>query len=306
MGVMMPNRLKDRVAVVTGAGRGIGRAIALAMADEGAKVVVNDYGVDVDGSKPSKDPTERVVREIKDKGGMSVANYDTVATLDGAKNIIGTTISNFGRIDILVNNAGIIRNRMIFNMTQQEWTDVICVGLKGYFACTKFASAFMREQRSGRIINMTSDAGLIGTSGGANYSAATMGVTGLTKAVAMELGRYGVTVNAVSPLADTRMLKSIPESTERIKNSRRISGANLSRGCGIPEDIAAFVIYLASDEASDVNGQIFSVTGGRVSLYSYPSVLRAVRKSGMWTVDELEEIFGSTFVSELVNPAPSH
>ena len=300
----MPNGIKDRVAVITGAGRGIGRAIALAMAGEGAKVVVNDHGVNVDGSNPSKEPADRVVQEIRDKGGISLANYDTVATMDGAENIIKTTVTNFGRVDILVNNAGIIRNRMIFNMTPQEWDDVIRVGLKGCFACMKFASALMREQRSGRIINMTSEAGVIGTSGGANHSAAAMGVTGFTKAVAMELGRYGVTVNAVSPLADTRMLESISESAGKIKNSRGILGANLSRGCGLPEDIAAFVTYLASDEASDVNGQIFFVTGGQVSLYANPSISKASRKDGMWTPDELEELFRSTFASELVNPAP--
>jgi NAD(P)-dependent dehydrogenase (short-subunit alcohol dehydrogenase family) len=302
----MPNRLKDRVAVVTGAGRGIGRAISLAMAGEGAKVVVNDYGVNLDGSNPSKEPADRVVQEIKARGGISLANHDTVATMDGAEKIIKTAVTNFGRIDILVNNAGIIRNRMIFNMTQQEWDDVIGVGLKGYFACTKFASRFMREQRSGKIINMTSDAGVIGTSGGANYSAATMGVTGFTKAVAMELGRYGVTVNAVSPLADTRMLESVPESAEKIRYSRGILGANLSRGCGLPEDIAAFVTYLASDEASDVNGQIFFVTGGQVSLYTNPSISKASRKDGIWTPDELEELFRSTFAYELINPAPPH
>jgi NAD(P)-dependent dehydrogenase (short-subunit alcohol dehydrogenase family) len=302
----MPNRLKDRVAVITGAGRGIGRAIALAMAGEGAKVVVNDYGVNVDGSNPSKEPADRVVQEIKHKGEISLANYDTVATMDGAENIIKMTVTNFGRVDILVNNAGIIRNRMIFNMTPEEWDDVIRVGLKGYFACTKFASPLMREQRSGRIINITSEAGVIGTSGGANYNAATMGVTGFTKAVAMELGRYGVTVNAVSPLADTRMLESISESADKIKNSRGILGANLSRGCGLPEDIAAFVTYLASDEASDVNGQIFFVTGGQVSLYTNPSISKASRKYGIWTPDELEELFRSTFASDLVNPAPPY
>jgi NAD(P)-dependent dehydrogenase (short-subunit alcohol dehydrogenase family) len=304
--MIMPNRLKDRVAVVTGAGRGIGRAISLAMAGEGAKVVVNDYGVNLNGSNPSKEPADRVVQEIKARGGISLANHDTVATMDGAEKIIRTAVTNFGRIDILVNNAGIIRNRMIFNMTQQEWDDVTRVNLKGYFACTKFASALMREQRGGRIINMTSDAGVIGTSGGANYSAATMGVTGFTKGVAMELGRYGVTVNAVSPLADTRMLESIPESAEKIRYSRGILGANLSQGYGLPDDIASFVIYLASDEASDVNGQIFFVTGGQVSLYTNPSILKASRKDGIWTPDELEELFRSTFASELVNPAPPH
>ena len=200
----MGDRLKGKVAVVTGAGRGLGRCHALALAAEGAKVVINDLGGAVDGTGADKSPADEVVAEIKKMGGEAVANYDSVATMEGGEKIIKAAIDNFGRLDILVNNAGVLRDRMIFNMTEEEWDTVISVHLKGHFACTKHACIIFRQQRSGRIINTSSEAGL-GNMGQANYSAAKEGIVGFTRTVARDMGRYGVTCNAIRPRAATRM-----------------------------------------------------------------------------------------------------
>ncbi|MCH7522933.1 MAG: SDR family NAD(P)-dependent oxidoreductase, partial [Chloroflexi bacterium] len=203
--------LEGKVAIVTGAGRGIGKALALQMAEEGASVVVNDAGVGPDGVGHDNGPAEQVVAEIKDKGLTAVANYDSVATMDGGDSIIKTALDSFGRLDILVNNAGILRDRMIFNMSEQEWDDVIAVHLKGHFACIKPAAVLMRQQRYGRIINFSSESGLWGNAGQANYGAAKSGIAGLTRVVARDMGRYGVTCNAIAPRAMTRLTATIPQ-----------------------------------------------------------------------------------------------
>ena len=195
--------LEDKVAVITGAGRGIGRSIALMMAEEGAKVVVNDPGVGPDGAGTDDGPADQVLAEITKAGGTAAANHDTVATADGGEAIIKTAVDKFGRIDILVNNAGILRDRMIFNMSEDEWDTVIAVHLKGHFNCTKPASVLMRQQRYGRIINYSSESGLWGNAGQANYGAAKSEIAGFTRVVARELGRYGVTCNALAPPAAT-------------------------------------------------------------------------------------------------------
>ncbi|MEX0749256.1 MAG: SDR family NAD(P)-dependent oxidoreductase, partial [Dehalococcoidia bacterium] len=197
--------LEGRVAVVTGSGRGIGRGIAMLFAREGAKVVVNDPGGNVDGTGHDNGPADQVVAEIKGECGTAVASYDSVADADGGEAIIKTAVDTFERIDILVNNAGILRDRMIFNMSEQEWDDVIDVHLKGHYNCTRPASILMRQQRFGRLINFSSGSGLIGNPGQANYGAAKSGVAGFTRVVAKDLGRYGVTCNAIAPAAATRM-----------------------------------------------------------------------------------------------------
>ena len=276
----MGDLLKDKVGIVTGSGRGIGRGVAMLMAAEGAKMVVNDLGGAVDGSGNSSSPADDVVDEIKAAGGDAVANYDSVSTMEGGENIVKTAIDNFGKLDIVVTPAGILRDRMVFNMTEQEWDDVIAVHLKGTFTVTKFACILFRQQRSGNIITFSSTSGLYGNSGQANYGAAKDGIAGYTRAIARDMGRYGVRVNSISPGANSRMTATVPQSARDIRASSGISGAarqqpklELRRE---PEDIAPFVTWLASDKADGVNGQVFHVTGGEVSLMNNPEVARTI------------------------------
>jgi NAD(P)-dependent dehydrogenase (short-subunit alcohol dehydrogenase family) len=224
--------LEGKVAVVTGSGRGIGRGVAMLMAAEGAKVVVNDPGVAVDGTGHDNGPAAEVVAEIKAKGGTAVPNFDTVATLEGGENIIKTALDNFGRIDILVNVAGILRDRMIFNMPKEDWDAVIAVHLKGHFNTIKPASILMRQQRWGRIINFSSTSGLTGNAGQANYGAAKAGIAGLTRVVARDLGRYGVTCNAIAPGAATRMTATVPQAARDLRARAGIQGAGAAPAGG--------------------------------------------------------------------------
>ena len=306
----MANRLKDRVAIVTGAGRGIGRGIALALAGEGASVVVNDYGVAVDGSQPSEGPAKDVADEVVAAGGQAVPNFDTVATVDGGESLIKTALDTFGRLDILVNVAGILRDRMIFNMTEEEWDAVIAVHLKGHYCTTKPASVIFRQQRYGRIINFSSGSGLTGNPGQANYGAAKAGVAGFTRVVAKDLGRYGVTCNAISPGAATRMTESVPRSSRELRARAGIQGAAGRGGSQAPamrepEYVAPMAVYLCTDEAWNVNGKIFAVSGGSVSLLSEEVPMRSIAKAGIWTVDELREQVPLRLMYGLPNPAPA-
>ncbi|MBE7518122.1 MAG: SDR family NAD(P)-dependent oxidoreductase [Thermoflexaceae bacterium] len=302
----MAQRLNGRVAIVTGAGRGIGRAEALLFASEGARVVVNDPGVNPDGTGHDDGPAAKVVAEIKAAGGEAVANFDTVATMEGGENIVKTALDSFGRLDILVNNAGILRDRMVFNMTEEEWDAVIAVHLKGHFTTTRFATQVMRQQRSGRIINTSSESGL-GNMGQANYSAAKEGIVGLTRTVARDMGKYGVTCNAIRPRAGTRLVLSpeMMEAAERAK-AAGISGPQLDGMAELtPEQVAPLVVYLSTDEAAGVNGYDFLVGGGYVSLMSQPEEIRTIWTSeGTWTVDELARKFPNSLGRGLVNPAP--
>ena len=304
----MGDLLKDKVGIVTGSGRGIGRGVAMLMAAEGAKMVVNDLGGAVDGSGNSSSPADDVVDEIKAAGGDAVANYDSVSSMEGGENIVKTAIDNFGKLDIVVTPAGILRDRMVFNMTEQEWDDVIAVHLKGTFTVTKFACILFRQQRSGNIITFSSTSGLYGNSGQANYGAAKDGIAGYTRAIARDMGRYGVRVNSISPGANSRMTATVPQSARDIRASSGISGAarqqpklELRRE---PEDIAPFVTWLASDKAEGVNGQVFHVTGGEVSLMNNPEVARTITTQGRWSVDEIGAMFPGTLGLDLVNPAP--
>ncbi len=306
----MPERLKGRTAVVTGAGRGIGRGVALALAAEGANVVVNDYGVAVDGTAPSEGPAAEVVEEIKAAGGNAVANFDTVATVEAGEKIIQTAIDNYGRLDALINVAGILRDRMIFNMTEEEWDDVIAVHLKGHYCTTKPAAVLMRQQRYGRIINFSSSSGLTGNPGQANYGAAKAGVAGFTRVVARDLGRYGVTCNAISPGAATRMTASVPDQSRQLRARAGIQspgGAQRQSTVPVmrePEYIAPITVYLCTDEAWNINGKVFAAAGGTISLLEEEVPMRTISKEGMWTVDELRELVPTRLMYGLPNPAP--
>jgi len=299
----MGDRLKGKVAVVTGAGRGLGRAHALALAAEGAKVMVNDLGGAMDGTGADKAPADEVVAEIKKMGGEAVANYDSVATMEGGERIIKAAIDNFGRLDILVNNAGVLRDRMIFNMTEEEWDTVINVHLKGHFTCTKHACVVFRQQRSGRIINTSSISG-VGNMGQANYSAAKEGIVGFTRTVARDMGRYGVTCNAIRPAAATRLTMTPELKAAWEKRAAAGLGAVSDAGQHLPEAIAPIVVFLCTDEAANINGRTFQVRGGEVHLMTDPVAIRSIYKAGMWTVDELCKLVPMSLALGLVNPAP--
>jgi len=277
-------RLDGRVAVVTGAGRGIGRSVARLLASEGAAVVVNDLGSAVDGSGHDSGPAHDVVAEIAEAGGKAVANGADISVFAAAESLVQTAIEEFGRLDILVNVAGILRDRMVFNMTEQEWDDVIRVHLKGTFNTTRFASAHWRslrdESAQNRIINFTSVSGLHGAPGQPNYAAAKMGIVGLTWSSARALGKYGVTVNAISPGAATRMTDSVP--TERRRTRPEVDEWS-------PDNVAPIVAYLASERSGWITGRIIHSSGYEVSLYSNPEPVVRIVGTGPWQPDALAE-----------------
>ncbi len=270
--------LDGKVAVVTGAGSGIGRAVALGLARAGARVIVNDYGVTVDGRDPSSAAAQGVVKEIEAAGGQAVANAGSVATMAGGQALVDTALTRFGDLHIVVCCAGILRERMIFNMTEEEWDAVIAVHLKGHFTVMRPATAHMREKRRGRIITFTSTAGLEGSPGQPNYSAAKEGIVGLTRSTALAMAKYGVTVNCISPTAETRM-------TERLADNRRAQAA------APPEAVAPVVAFLASDRAAHITGQVIHVRGNQVSLWSHPAPLRAVMSREGWTPEALADVY---------------
>ncbi len=303
----MAGRLEGRNAVVTGAGRGIGRAVAMLLAREGARVVVNDPGVNVDGTGHDNGPADQVVEEIRAAGGTAVANYDSVADVQGGENMIRQCVDTFGRIDILINVAGILRDRMIFNMTEEEWDAVIAVHLKGHFNTIKPASVLMRQQRYGRIVNFSSISGLRGNSGQANYGAAKAGIAGLTRVVARDLGRYGVTCNAIAPGAQTRMIAQIPDSARALRAARGMQQTSASAQLLVeptPEHVAPMTVWLCTDDAWNVNGKIFHVAGGVVSLAHEETAIREIHKDGKWTVEELAVLVPTQLMAGIPNPAP--
>jgi NAD(P)-dependent dehydrogenase (short-subunit alcohol dehydrogenase family) len=299
----MGDRLKDRVAIVTGSGQGIGRAIALALAKEGAKVVTNNRRPGTEGGD-----AETTAKEIKDMGGEAVPFFGSISEFDEAEKIVKTAVDSFGRLDILINNAGADAPRMVWNMTEEDWDRCLDSFLKGSFNCTRFACGLMREQKWGRIINTTSTAWL-GTVGHCNYGAAKAGLVGLTRAVAREMGRYGVTCNAYAPTAATRFTLS-DEIVAGFKKRYEAGLMTKERFEELtnppkPETVTPFIVYLCTDEAADINGQVFDVTGGNIAIYSEPVKKKSiVKEKGLWTVEELIEQVPKVLLEGYKNPAP--
>ncbi|MDP8925192.1 MAG: SDR family oxidoreductase [Chloroflexota bacterium] len=293
--------LDGKVAVVTGAGRGIGRGIAIALAQAGAKVVVNDLGVSLSGEGEEKTPADQVVDEVLTHGGAAVTNYANVADFEQATGIILQAVDTFGQLDILVNVAGILRDRMIFNMSEAEWDAVIAVHLKGMFNCTRAASIHMRERRAGRIISMSSVSAL-GSAGQPNYGAAKAGILGLTWSTANALGRYGITANAILPSGATRMIDSTPRAREVFEQTGKWP-SELAKGTERdPDNVAPLVVYLSSDDAANVNGQAFHSYGYGYTLLAQPTPVRRIEADSRWDPEELARIFPETLGANLKPP----
>ena len=307
----MGNRLEGRVAVVTGSGRGIGRSVAMLLAEEGASVVVNDLGANLDGTNISSGPADEVVEEIRSRGGTAVACYDSVATYGTAQSIIQTAIDNFGRMDILCHVAGILRDRMVFNMTEEEWDAVLAVHLKGAFNTVRHAVPHMIQQRYGRICLFSSGSGL-GNTGQANYAAAKEGMVGFARVLARELAPFGITANAIYPGGATRMTGSVPDAARELRTARGVIGGGqmAGRSAVAPEDSRAAennapkVVYLCTEAGGQITGQVIGTAGWQMSLYSPRHVVRSIHKDGRWTLDELEELVPMSLAAGIVNPAP--
>lgn len=274
--------LEGKSIVVTGAGRGIGRAIAIACAEAGASVVVNDYGVSMDGSEPTSEPANEVVAEIKAAGGNAVANPSSVAEMEGGASIVQQAVDEFGTIDGAVCVAGILREKMLFNMAEEEWDPVIETHLKGHFTVFRAASAVMRKQKSGSLVGFTSGA-FAGSVAQANYSSAKGGIVSLVRSAAAGLHKYGVRSNCIAPTAKTRMSANVPFAIQDM---------------GEAEDIAPMAVYLLSDAAKHVTGQIYSVAGGKLAVWNQPAEVRSVHREGGWTPEAIAERLDSTIGQE--------
>jgi len=294
----MVRHLEGKVAAVTGGGRGIGREVCRALAAQGAAVVVNDLGVSVAGQKETVSPADDVAKEIKAAGGNAAANHLDISTPEGGEGLVEQAIKEFGKLDILVNVAGILRDRMIFNMTIEEWDAVVRVHLRGHLCTMRPASAHMRERKFGRIINFSSNSAL-GAPGQPNYAAAKAGILGLTYSAANSLQKYGITVNAIMPGAATRMTDTIPEG--RLPGTRPAS----EQSSGTPMDpanVPPIIVFLASDEAAAVNGQCFGASGYRITRYTHIEPDRILSSNGPWDIDQLFKIFKSTLGTGMQPP----
>ncbi|GJH15739.1 SDR family oxidoreductase [Caballeronia novacaledonica] len=280
---MTSRMMEGKVVVVSGAGGGIGRDIALLMARYGARVVVNDIGASLEGTGRDSTPGERVVEEIRAAGGEAVSNTDSVAENGAGERIVEQALDAFGRIDCVVNNAGILRDRFFHKMSDEEWDAVLKVHLYGSFNLSRVAANRFKDQESGTFVHMTSTSGLIGNLAQANYNAAKMGIAGLSKSIALDLGRFKVRSNCIAPFAWSRMVSSIPtdtpEQAARVEKIKQMT----------PAKIAPLAVYLASDGARDVNGQIFTVRNNEIFLMSQPRPVRSVHQSEGWTPESIAE-----------------
>ena len=273
--------LEGRSVIVTGAGGGIGRDFALAMAAVGAKVLVNDIGTSVKGEGRDARPAQKVVNDIKEKGGIAVASTDSVADWESANRIVSSTLDAFGRLDVVVNNAGILRDRFFFNLSPEDWRAVIDVHLNGSFYVSRAAAPHFKSQNSGCYVHMTSTSGLVGNLGQANYAAAKLGIAGLSKSIALDMAKYHVRSNCISPFAWSRMIGSIPTETDdekaRVEKLKSMQTAK----------IAPLAVYLASDDAREVTGQIFAVRANEIFLMSQSRPLRSVHRAEGWTAETI-------------------
>lgn len=303
----MAKRLEGKVAIVTGAGRGIGAAHAMALAMQGAKVVVNDPGVNRDGTGASN-VADEAVAAIKKAGGEAIANYDSVATPEGAEAIVKTAVEKLGGIHILVNNAGFLRDKSSWTMSPEEFDAVVKVHLYGHFNCIRAAAPIMRQQRWGRIINTSSEAGAFGNFGQANYASAKEGIVGLTRVIAREMGKYGVTCNAIRPQAATRMTMT----EDVLANIAKIGGLQDAKeaekvfmSTASPDFISPIVLFLCTEEAANVNGRVFLAGGGKFGLYNEPEVIAAVeKKAQVWDIEDLVKEMVANVTGKLENIAP--
>ncbi len=295
--------LEGKVAIVTGAGRGIGRGEALLFAREGAFLVVNDLGGEWDGSGADHRPAAQVVEEIRGSGGQAVAHFEDVSEPEGARSLMDLAVDTWGRLDIVVNNAGILRDRMVFNMSVEDWDAVVKVHLRGHFLCTRMACAHWRErfkagdQGGGRIVNTSSTSGILGNVGQSNYGAAKAGIAAFTAIVAMEMERYGVTVNAIAPGARTRLTESA--------FGEAMSGSEGGFDPFDPENVAPLVAYLASDRAAHLSGQVFYVQGGLVQLYQGWTPVAQIDRGARWTPEEVAGRIGELFEGRPTRYSPA-
>jgi NAD(P)-dependent dehydrogenase (short-subunit alcohol dehydrogenase family) len=287
----MPGIVDGKVAIVTGAGRGIGRGIALLMAEEGARVVVCDIGASLEGAGTDAGPAQSVVDEIKKTGGEAIASTLSIAEPANAEKIVESALDAFGRVDILVNNAGILRDRIFHRMSWSDWADVINVHLNGSFSMSRACATHFREQNSGSYVHMTSTSGLIGNFGQANYMAAKLGIVGLSRGIALDMARFNVRSNCVSPFGWTRMVQSIPAETEDEK-ARVARASQMS-----PDKVAPLVVYLASDQASGISGQILSARNNEIYLFNQNRPIRTLHRSDGWTPQKLAEQLKSAFAT---------
>ena len=276
--------LSGKVVLVTGAGGGIGRDFALAMAAAGAKVVVNDLGTSVQGEGRDAGPAQQVVDQIKAQGGTAAASTDSVAEWESANRIVQCALDSFGRIDIVVNNAGILRDRFFFNMSVEEWRAVIDVHLNGSFYVARAAAPYFKSQQSGAYVHMTSTSGLIGNLGQANYSAAKLGIVGLSKSIALDMARYNVRSNCIAPFAWSRMIGSIPAETEEQKaRIEKLKAMDTSK-------IAPLAVFLSSEAAREVTGQVFAVRANELFLMSQSRPLEAMHRAEGWTPESIAAV----------------
>ncbi len=275
--------LKDKVAIITGAGRGIGKETALFLAKEGAKVLVNDLGANPDGSGEEKIADE-VVKEIVDLGGKAIANYESVDSFDGGQNIFNSALSEFGAVDILINNAGILRDKTLFNMEESDWDAIMAVHLKGHFNCTKPFVCYIRETNrlNCKIINMSSVSGLIGNFGQTNYGAAKAGIAGFSRSLSMEMAKYKCTVNTISPGAATRLTIDLMKAA-----GREVDESDWKQG---PQQIAPVITWLCSEEANEVTNQIFHISQGNVGIMQQPAVIKSYKSDDIWSLEKLNNV----------------